>query len=55
MKQNDACATLALLTPEAVRQRCNEVFVAAEENALEFFQLNRENFNAAVDLSLIHI
>ena len=37
MKQNDACATLALLTPEAVRQRCNEVFVATEENALEFF------------------
>jgi len=30
MKQNDAHATLALLTPEAVRERCNEVFVAAE-------------------------
>ena len=55
MKQNDACATLALLTPEAVRQRCNEVFVAAEENALNFFQLNRENFNAAVDLVVAEI
>ena len=55
MKQNDACATLALLTPEAVRQRCNEVFVAAEENTLNFFQLNRENFNAAVDLVVAEI
>ena len=55
MKQTDACATLALLTPEAVRQRCNEVFVAAEENALNFFQLNRKNFNAAVDLVVAEI
>ena len=55
MKQNDAHATLALLTPEAVRQRCNEVFVAAEENALNFFQLNIENFNAAVDLVIAEI
>ncbi len=55
MKQNDAHATLALLTPEAVRERCKEVFIAAEENALNFFQLNRENFNAAVDLVITEI
>ena len=48
MKQNDAQATLALLTPEAVRQRCNEVFMAAAENALNFFQFNRENFNKKI-------
>jgi len=50
MKQNDVSPTLTLLTPEAVRQRCLEVFVAAEANALNFFQLNKKNFDAAVEL-----
>ena len=45
MKQTDVSATLTLLTPEAVRQRCLEVFAAAEANALNFFQLNKENFD----------
>ena len=49
MSQNDVSATLALLTPEAVRQRCHEVFEAAEANALDFFQLNIENFDSAVE------
>ena len=55
MKQNDAHAALALLTPEAVRQRCNEVFMAAAENALNFFQFNRENFNTAIELVIAEI
>ena len=55
MKQNDVSTTLTLLTPEAVRQRCLEVFVAAEANALNFFQLNKENFDAAVELVLAEI
>ena len=55
MKPNDVSATLSLLTPEAVRQRCFEVFVAAEENALSFFELNKENFGAAVELVVAEI
>ena len=55
MKQNDVSTTLTLLTPEAVRQRCLEVFVAAEANALNFFQLNKENFDAAVELVVAEI
>lgn len=55
MKQTDVSATLALLTPEAVRQRCFEVFAAAEANALNFFQLNKENFDAAVELVVTEI
>jgi hypothetical protein len=55
MKQTDVSATLTLLTPEAVRQRCFEVFLAAEANALNFFQLNKENFDAAVELVVSEI
>ena len=55
MSQNDISATLALLTPESVRQRCHEVFEAAETNALKFFQLNIENFDSAVELVLAEI
>ena len=55
MRQNDVSATLALLTPEAVRQRCHEIFEAAESNALIFFQLNIENFDSAVELVLAEI
>ena len=55
MNQTDVNATLALLAPEAVRQRCSEVFAAAEANALNFFQLNKENFDAAVELVVTEI
>ena len=55
MKQTDVSATLTLLTPEAVRQRCFEVFVAAEANSLNFFQLNKENFGVAVELVVAEI
>ena len=55
MKQTDVNATLTLLTPEAVRQRCLEVFAAAEANALNFFQLNKENFDAALELVVAEI
>ncbi|MDA1319772.1 MAG: DUF1688 family protein, partial [Proteobacteria bacterium] len=55
MKQTDVSATLTLLTPEAVRQRCFEVFAAAEANSLNFFQLNKENFGVAVELVVAEI
>ena len=35
MKQNDACATLALLTPEAVRQLTQEVGLKFYEDYLK--------------------
>ena len=55
MKPNDFNLIDKLLTPEAVRQRCQEVFEAAEVNALNYFQLNIENFDAAVELVLSEI
>ena len=50
MRRDDIIATLTLLTPEAVRQRCYEVFEAAEANGSKYFQINNENLDAAVDL-----
>ena len=50
MRRDDIIATLTLLTPEAVRQRCQEVFEAAEANGSKYFRINNENLDAAVDL-----
>ena len=50
MRRDDIIATLTLLTPEAVRQRCYEVFEAAEANGSKYFYINNENLDAAVDL-----
>ena len=50
MRRDDIIATLTLLTPEAVRQRCYEVFEAAEANGSKYFHINNENLDAAVDL-----
>ena len=50
MRRDDIIATLTLLTPEAVRQRCHEVFEAAEANGSKYFHINNENLDAAVDL-----
>ena len=50
MKSNDLKVIETLLTPEAVRQRCSQVFEAAEANGSKYFHINNENFNAAVDL-----
>ena len=49
MRRDDIIATLTLLTPEAVRQRCYEV-LAAEANGSKYFHINNENLDAAVDL-----
>ena len=50
MKSNDLNVIETLLTPEAVRQRCSQVFEAAEANGSKYFHLHNENFDAAVDL-----
>ena len=50
MRRDDIIATLTLLTPEAVRQRCHEVFEAAEANGSKYFHINDVNLDAAVDL-----
>ena len=50
MRRDDIIATLTLLTPEAVRQRCHEVFEAAEANGSKYFHINNGNLDAAVDL-----
>ena len=50
MKSNDVNVIETLLTPEAVRQRCSQVFEAAEANGSKYFHIHDENFDAAVDL-----
>ena len=50
MKSNDLNAIETLLPPEAVRQRCSQVFEAAEANGSKYFHIHDENFDAAVDL-----
>ena len=50
MKSSDLNVVETLLTPEAVRQRCSQVFEAAEANGSKYFHINNENLDAAVDL-----
>ena len=50
MKSSDLNVVATLLTPEAVRQRCSQVFEAAEANGSKYFHIHNENFDAAVDL-----
>ena len=50
MKSSDLNEIETLLTPEAVRQRCSQVFEAAEANGSKYFHIHNENFDAAVDL-----
>ena len=50
MKSGDLNVIETLLTPEAVRQRCSQVFEAAEANGSKYFHIHNENFDAAVDL-----
>ena len=50
MKSNDVNVKETLLTPEAVRQRCSQVFEAAEANGSKYFHIHDENFDAAVAL-----
>jgi len=45
----------ALLTPEAVRQRCHELYAAAEANDLEYFRLDPERIGTATGLVLDEI
>ena len=41
MKSGDLNVIETLLTPEAVRQRCSQVFEAAEANGSKYFQIGR--------------
>ena len=47
MKSHDLNVIETLLTPEAVRQRCSQVFEAAEANGSKYFHIHNENFDAA--------
>ena len=55
MKTEDPDLAYALLTPEAVRERCNEIFVMAEASKLEHFEVHLENLNDDVELVLEEI
>jgi len=55
MSLNDEDAVLALLSPEAVRQRCHEVLAAAEADELDHFQFHPDNLDAATELVLDEI
>ena len=46
---------LALLTPEAVRERCHELFVIAEAGDLDHFSLNLEQLDAATTFVMSEI
>ena len=46
---------LALLTPEAVRERCHELFVIAEAGELDHFSLNLEQLDAATTFVMSEI
>ena len=55
MKTEDPDLAYALLTPEAVRERCNEIFVMAEASKLDHFEVHMEHLDDAVDLVLNEI
>ena len=55
MKTEDPDLAYALLTPEAVRERCNEIFMMAEASKLDHFEVHMEHLNDAVDLVLNEI
>ena len=55
MKTGNSDFAYALLAPEAVRERCHEIFMMAEASKLEHFEVHLENLNDAVDLVLEEI
>lgn len=55
MTDSDKKLIYDLLTPEAVRERCYELYSKAEANELEYFQLNIENLDAASELVVSEI
>ena len=55
MKTGDSDFADALLAPEAVRERCHEIFMMAEASKLEHFEVHLENLNDAVELVLEEI
>ena len=50
MTSRDEDAVRALLTPEAVRQRCHEILTAAEAGALAYFEYHPDHLNTATEL-----
>ena len=50
MTSRDEDAVRALLTPEAVRQRCHEILTAAEDGALAYFEYHPDHLNTATEL-----
>lgn len=55
MKADDLDFAFALLTPEAVRERCHEIFKLAETSKLDHFEVHMEYMNDAVELVLKEI
>ena len=55
MKAEDSSFAHALLTPEAVRVRCHEIFKMAEASDLDHFEVHMEHLNDAVELVLEEI
>ena len=55
MTSRDEDAVRALLTPEAVRQRCHEILTAAEAGALEYFEYHPDHLNTATALVIDEI
>ena len=55
MKTGNSDFAYALLAPEAVRERCHEIFMMAEASKLKHFEVHLENLNDAVELVLKEI
>ena len=52
MKCSDQKLIFNLLTPESVRDRCNEIFKIAKNDDLEHFQYHPKNFRFALEYVL---
>ena len=55
MKADETDFAFGLLTPEAVRVRCHEIFKIAESSDLDHFEVHMEHLNDAVELVLEEI
>ena len=55
MKADESDFAFALLTPEAVRERCHEIYNLAETSKLDHFEVHMEYMNDAVELVLKEI
>ena len=55
MKADESDFAFTLLTPEAVRERCHEIYNLAETSKLDHFEVHMEYMNDAVELVLKEI